>query len=538
MRWVRRISRDSKIDRKFRLPRSRAAHRYHPGVNDVPIHFNGVEVSRDTRPPRGRHRRGSCPGDATRTSPFSPSKTRMRTSSETHFLTLLSRSQASGQQRIVNGDMVVGNQFQYFTLVQMTNGDICGGALITNMTVVTAAHCIERRYSLGVLLDLRPLLSTLRIGCTSTSDRAGTRWCQERNIEAIHIHPGWDGNLGPQAKDIAILTLDQPVKLNPVPLAESTSPLERAEVVGYGQTSDGMYTGTMRYTEQYIETVEGSSLITAGDESGPCYGDSGSPLVTARGLVGLVSYGTDTCDSVTDEDGYFYVPSEREWIEMMATTAPPADEDSNNKPVAAPPPINTPPSSVLKIKDGVYTLQVVTYGSCRGKFLAVGITDGCGDRRLRLYSSSTVRQSQGKKKKKKNKDKKNKKKKGKKGGRRSAEATMTKTEGRSLLATRYKYKPAASWKIVTKPSDGSIYIESIARGMCVAPFVQMTPLGSTLLGPINQGWILEKAGSKYVRLLSADTYTYVSSFTGRCDLQSAKSNKRGTALKFKLSLLT
>ena len=104
-----------------------------------------------------------------------------------------------------------------------------------------------------------------------------------------------------------------------------------------------------------------------------------------------------------------------------------------------------------------------------------------------------------------------------------------------MLATRYEYKPAASWKIVTKPSDGSVYIESTARGTCVAPFVQMTPSGSTLLGPINQGWILEKAGSKYVRLMSTDTYTYVSSFTGRCDLQAAKSYKRGTALKFRLT---
>jgi len=451
-------------------------------------------------------------------------------------------ARAAQSQRIVNGDMVVGNQFQYFTLVQMTNGDLCGGALITNMTVVTAAHCIERRSSLGVLLDLRPLLSTLRIGCTSTSDRVGTRWCQERRIRDIYLHPDWDGNVGPQAKDIAILTLDQPVKLRPVPLAESASPLERAEVVGYGQTNDGIYMDTMRYTEQYIDEVDGSSLITVGDESGPCYGDSGSPLVTAQGLVGLVSYGTDTCDSVTDKDGYFYVPSERKWIDMMATTGSADDGESVGKPGATPSPIDTPSSAILELEDGVYALQVATQGPCRRKFLAVGVgTGGCADRKLRLYSASKVRQRKGKDKKKnentKDKKKKKKKKKKNKGSkRRSTPApTITIPGGRSLLATRYEYKPAASWKIVTKPSDGSVYIESTARGTCVAPFVQMTPSGSTLLGPINQGWILEKAGSKYVRLMSTDTYTYVSSFTGRCDLQAAKSYKRGTALKFRLT---
>ncbi len=422
--------------------------------------------------------------------------------------------------------MVVGDQFQYFTLVQMTNGDICGGALVSNMTVLTAAHCIERRNSLGVLLDLRPLLSTLRIGCTSTSDRAGTRWCQERVIQKIHVHPDWDGNVGPQAKDIAILTLDQPVKLDPVPLARSASPLELAEVVGYGQTRDHLYMDTMRYTEQYIEKVDGSSLITVGDESGPCYGDSGSPLVTTQGLVGLVSYGTDTCDSVTDTDGYFYVPSARPWIELM--TAPAADGDPNHKPVDAPIPDQNSPSAIIDLEDGSYALQVVTYGPCRGKFLAAGLGNGgCDDRKLRLYSASTVKESRGKGKGKKNKNKK------KKGGGR-ARATNTTTGGRSLLASRYKYKPAATWKIVTKPSGGSVYIESTARNTCVAPFVQMTPSGSTLLGPINQGWILEEAGQKYVKLLSADTYIYVSSFTGRCDLQAAKSFKRGTTLKFRL----
>lgn len=412
------------------------------------------------------------------------------------------------------------------------------------MTVVTAAHCIEKRDPWGVFLDMRPLLSTLRIGCTTISDPAGTRWCQERRITKVDIHPEWDGNVGAQAKDVAVLTLDQPVKLHPVSLAGSASPNDMAEVMGYGQTGDGTYMDMLRYTTQYIESVEGSSLITKGDVSGPCYGDSGSPLVTAQGLVGIVSYGTGACDSVNDVDGYFYIPSERAWIDLMKTYAPPAGDGSGSSPPAEPPTEPPRPSPAVDLKDGTYSLQVVSYGPCRGKFLSATIRNDCSDRMLRLYSASTVKDrtssSTSKKPSKskspskgKNKDKK--KKKGK-GGKKGKEKNGKSTRGRrALLAAKHKYKPAAMWKLVTKPSDGTAYIESIARETCVAPFIQMTSTGSALLGAINQGWILEKHGSKYVKLLNSDTYTYLSSYTSRCSLQSAQGgSRRGTVLKFRM----
>lgn len=448
--------------------------------------------------------------------------------------------------RIINGELALPNQFEYFALVQKTNGDHCGGALITNLTVVTAAHCIEKRDGMGALLDLRPLLSKVRIGCTALSDRAGTRWCQERQIAHIVVHPEWDGNLGTQAKDIAVLTLDAPVKMRPVLLADSAQPLEQAEVMGYGQTGAGTSMDTLRYTSQYIENVDGSSLITVADESGPCYGDSGSPLVTKQGLVGLVSYGTGACDSFDDTDGYFYVPSVRAWVDLMKTFA--SHDSAGTSPIPRPPTDAPPAKPALGLEDGVYALQVVSFGPCRGKFLAASVRgNSCEDRTLRLYSSATVKSVV---KKKKSGNGNGSKKKGKRGGVHKGEK-KTKKNGRSLLAaetwpslrssnpslrasSKTRMKSAALWKIATKPSDKTVYLESTARSTCVSPFIQMLSTGSTSLGPINQGWILEKYGSKYVRLLNADTYKYMSTFTKRCSLKASPTSSSGTQLKFRI----
>ena len=471
---------------------------------------------------------------------------------------------ASTGPRIVNGAIAMNDQFQFYALVQKTTGDHCGGALITNTTVVTAAHCIEKRDGNGNLLNLRRLLSTVRIGCSGISDRPGTRWCEERRVAAVRVHPDWDGYLGAQEKDIALLTLDAPTnRVRPVKLADSAQPLERADVMGFGNSGLDGLNGLLLYTNQVIESIDGSSLITVADVAGPCYGDSGSPLVTDRGLVGLVSYGTGACDSLQDTDGYFYVPSVRSWVDLMKDTVPPSgggsgdtttDEPTDRPPTIESSPDTNPGNPTLELEDGVYGLQVASYGPCRGRFLAVSVrSDSCGDRTLRLYSSSTVKAKRPSKKdkdknKKKDKDKKKDKNKNKKKDKKkdkNKNKNKNKKKGsRSLLASApspvpstlsAKYHKAALWKVVTKPSDNTVYLESAARTTCVSPFVQMTGRGSTTLGPINQGWILEKAGSKYVRLVNANTYQYMKTFTKNCGLKSnAAWDTDGAAIKFRI----
>ena len=400
---------------------------------------------------------------------------------------LVARTVVGGPlSRVYNGNFALPSQFPYFASIRMSNGDICGGSLISSKSVLTAAHCLQIKDSAGDIRDLTPLLQEVLIGCVTPKEPTGTRDCQKRLVSSVYIHPDWDGYVSKQATDVAILSLDKPVTdISPVSIAASAKPGESADVVGFGQSGSDTSGKVLTYAEQTIKSIEGLYVVTVPDISGPCYGDSGGPLITKQGLVGIVSYGTGQCNSLSDIDGYFYVPRVRDWIDAFV--------DFPDVPSATPPPPNNIPSS--QIDNGVYTLQVVS-GTCKRKYLSSVIKPSCSDTQLRLYSSSVVR----KKKKKKKK---------------------------------YAFKSPSLWKLVTKPSDQTIYIQSVPRDACVNTFVQSSKSQTTVLGPIHEGWVFEKVSpqSDYVYLRSSKSYQYISA--GKNCKPSRKARDR-TRLKFKL----
>lgn len=394
-------------------------------------------------------------------------------------------TQTPGQSRIYNGDYVVPSQFPYFASIRMKNGDICGGTLLSETKILTAAHCLQIKDDDGNLKDLTPLLQEVLIGCITPIEPSGTSECQKRLISSVYIHPGWNGYISKNSKDIAILSLDEPVTtITPVKIAESAEPGQSAEVVGFGQSGLDTSGKILTYATQIIRHIQDFYLTTVPDTAGPCYGDSGGPLLTAQGLVGIVSYGTGSCDSLDDTDGYFYVPSVRKWINLYINSE---DEYSPSSEMS-PPPVFVPSAQV---ENGIYTLQVAS-GLCKKKYLAATIKQNCADNKLRLYSSSMVRI------KKRN---------------------------------TYRYRSASLWKIVRKQSDQTMYLQSVPRDVCVDTFIQSTKSKTTMLGPINEGWKLEKVSpqSKYVYLLSSKSYEYIS--VGKNCKPSDKAKNR-TRLKF------
>lgn len=46
--------------------------------------------------------------------------------------------------RVVNGDNASPHSWPWQVSLRVNNGHICGGSLINNQWVVTAAHCVER----------------------------------------------------------------------------------------------------------------------------------------------------------------------------------------------------------------------------------------------------------------------------------------------------------------------------------------------------------------------------------------------------------
>jgi len=128
------------------------------------------------------------------------------------------------QARIVGGKDVTGEKFSHF--VELPNG--CGGTLIHNDLVLTAAHCVDG-YQNAALLRSEP---SVFIGGTKT--QGGVK----RRVVDARIDPRY--NRSTKSYDFALLLLDTPITgIQPIPLIpEPTFPSDGAPlaVVGYGRT--------------------------------------------------------------------------------------------------------------------------------------------------------------------------------------------------------------------------------------------------------------------------------------------------------------
>lgn len=246
--------------------------------------------------------------------------------------------------RIIGGDDVE-RDYPWMVALYSSNAFICGGVVISNKWLATAAHCVyddddddgnatayDASYFSVVMGESDHYTST------TAAAEAGI---DVYDIASITIHPSYDSST--YDYDIALLELDSPYYQPGPALATSDrfDSLEDGDLIinlGYGYTStddDASYDEIIPdllqeadlpfvptedcYWDNYGYITD--NMFCAGYTSteiniDSCSGDSGGPMFREidgeQTLVGLVSWGSSTCDQVPGV--YTKVSALRSWI--------------------------------------------------------------------------------------------------------------------------------------------------------------------------------------------------------------------------------
>ncbi|CAL4117515.1 unnamed protein product [Meganyctiphanes norvegica] len=237
---------------------------------------------------------------------------------------------ANRVSRIVGGTETDENEYPWqAALVERQSSSVfCGGTLINDRYVLTAAHCTE---------GLRASNTQVLLGnhLQSKNDQAEIRV----NIKSIIDHPYYNNqNLD---RDFSLLELDETLDLSalapkispaclPETLPEDKYDAVAAVVSGWGTLSTGgRQPNALR--EVVVRTmtndacnnnydngeIQPSMLCASNKGKDSCQGDSGGPLVTNDGgffsVIGVVSWGYGCADQ-RYPGVYSRVTSELDWI--------------------------------------------------------------------------------------------------------------------------------------------------------------------------------------------------------------------------------
>ncbi|CAF1488322.1 unnamed protein product [Adineta steineri] len=236
----------------------------------------------------------------------------------------------NSSSRIVGGFESVRGDWPWAISMQRQGSHICGGSLINNQWIVTAAHCLAG--------NTNPLIYTIVFGA---HDRLiSDPWVIKRSVSSIIIHPNY--NSQNFANDIALMKLSAIVK----PYTEHYMPIcfpgdnqvfegQTGHTVGWGAS---YYGGSiLRYKSEVATPILSDTacrarynagminpayqICSGGSNKGACQGDSGGPFIVAdptRGgryvLAGLTSWGIGCGQGGVYTRLSYYRP----WIESHA----------------------------------------------------------------------------------------------------------------------------------------------------------------------------------------------------------------------------
>lgn len=237
-------------------------------------------------------------------------------------------------RRIVNGSET--EPFAYASTVALVKSGVsdsvglqCGATAISNVWILTAAHCFSSQGPTAAALGLEVL-----VGAWYLPMELGARL----EICDVVAHPDFDS--ASLINDVALVRVCEPHYMPTAALPTSASddgPNVSAEAVGWGLNRNSTFSGEQHVAriavqEQRICDIYAESEFVfypydhnlqrcAGGISDACAGDSGGPLYNGDTVIGITSFGDSPCE--LPAPGYYarvlaYVP----WIQAKTGIIP------------------------------------------------------------------------------------------------------------------------------------------------------------------------------------------------------------------------
>uniref|UniRef100_A0AAR2KZB0 Peptidase S1 domain-containing protein n=2 Tax=Pygocentrus nattereri TaxID=42514 RepID=A0AAR2KZB0_PYGNA len=219
---------------------------------------------------------------------------------------------------IVNGTEAEPHSRPYMVSLQENGKHECGGFLVSENFVMSAAHCWKNGVNLTVVIGAHDLdnYNYFRIP-----------------VKFYHVYPGYRR----LKNDIMLLQLEKPVQRSRtvewIAIPKTNKDVEAntiCSVAGWGKIAfEGPYSS--RLLEADVSVIETetckrdwgnyfseSNMMCAGSGRGFCQGDSGGPLVCNNIAVGIVSFFENgNCDKPTVPNVYAKISQFLPWIKEI-----------------------------------------------------------------------------------------------------------------------------------------------------------------------------------------------------------------------------
>ncbi|XP_058616101.1 granzyme B-like [Onychostoma macrolepis] len=224
---------------------------------------------------------------------------------------------------IVNGREAKPHSRPYMVSVQKDKEHICGGFLISDRFVMTAAHCRKNAPVVTVVLGAHDLRKENSVRFT---------------VDSYHQHPIRQSNLFNNDADVFGLQLEKNVQLNNnikwISIPAEEGDIEAGSVCSIagwglletkGKRSDHlMETNVTVMNNKKCESKWGkedfsaSQMMCVYGDGGSCEGDSGGPLVCGDTAIGVTSFGDpDLCNSPELPEVYTKISAYIPWIKNI-----------------------------------------------------------------------------------------------------------------------------------------------------------------------------------------------------------------------------